>query len=107
MVAPQDYMLDENNDMYIVDGDWAIGDSNEIDIELILATNKGSWKESPTVGVGMPLYEGADIDAVDVDEIESSIKLQLQANGFSVNAVSLGVVNQQIVNINIDADRQV
>jgi hypothetical protein len=106
-MEPQDYMLDKNNDMYIVDGDWAVGDTNEIDIELILATSKGSWKESPTVGFGMPKYEGLDINAIDVDEIESGIKLQLQASGFSVNGVGLEVANQQIVTINIDADRQV
>ena len=112
MAAPQDYDLNEDDDMYIVvdaagNGDWAVADSNEVDVELLLITAPGSWKQNPTTGFGLPAYDNADIDAPTEDEIESGIKLQLKANGFDVNKVQLITQNGVIINVEIDANRTV
>ena len=107
MAEPQDYALGPDDDMYIIDGDWAVDGANATDIELILATARGSWKQTPTTGVGMQIYENAEMDAVTIDEIESKIKLQLLAAGFDVQGVGLDIADLQIVNINISADRQI
>ena len=108
MAAPQDYDLDENNDMYIgPDGDWVVDDSNEVDISLILVTSPGSWKQNPTIGMGIQGVQNAALDTPTIDQIESNLKVQLLANGFDVNGVKLFISNGNIADIQINADRQI
>ena len=49
----RDVLLDENNDLKIVNGDFVIGESEMQDVGLILSSNQGEWKEHPIIGANL------------------------------------------------------
>lgn len=48
----KDYILDENGDYLINDGDFFYDDSEDQEVYQILQTNPGEWRESPMIGAG-------------------------------------------------------
>lgn len=49
----QDFLMDENGDLLIQNGDFVIGNSELQHQEDILAAHKGEYKEYPEIGVGI------------------------------------------------------
>lgn len=49
----KDLILDENNDLKITDGDWAIEQSDDQNIETILKVEKGQIYETLLIGYGI------------------------------------------------------
>lgn len=92
-VGMTDILLDENNDMAIVDGDFVIGRSDEQNQHLIIASNKGEWKAHPEVGVGIQNMLNSD----EYTEILIEIKKQLQYDGMLIKNVSYGNDGKLIV----------
>lgn len=85
-----DVLLDENKDLKFVNGDLVIGDVNQQNQELIVVSNKGDWKESPEIGVGINDY----LNDENISGAISAIKNNLRYDGFKVNKVKL--VNNKI-----------
>ena len=48
----QDIIL-EDNDLLIEDGDFVVRDATKQNQALLLMSQKGEWKQNPTVGVGI------------------------------------------------------
>lgn len=48
-----DFLLDETNDMSLNNGDFALGDASLQHQNHILMAQKGEYKESPEIGVGI------------------------------------------------------
>jgi hypothetical protein len=48
-----DLILDLNNDLIIESGDWAIGQSDDQNIEAIMLAEKGQFYEFPLLGYGI------------------------------------------------------
>ena len=46
-------ILFEDNDLKFENGDLSIGDSDQQHIEDLLLANKGDYKQSPIVGIGI------------------------------------------------------
>jgi len=46
-------ILLESDDLKVVHGDFVAGESKNQQQYLLLATDKGEWKQSPRVGVGL------------------------------------------------------
>ena len=107
MVIPADIMLDSNYDLLIQNGDWDVDDCNEVDADLIINTSRGNWKQWPLVGFGLSNYLESEVDKTVVDEINSGIKVQLQADGFTVNGVNILLTNNGLTGITLDADRSI
>ncbi|MBS0647398.1 MAG: oxidase [Verrucomicrobia bacterium] len=80
----KDFLLDENDDLAI-NGDLLIVDkSDEQHQRLLLLTNKGDWKESATVGVGILRWlkdEGEGLLA--------EIKKEFEKDGMTVKKIDL------------------
>ena len=72
-------------DLAIADGDLCIGAAEEQNQRLILATNKGDWKATPTVGVGIMHY----IESATSGELAREIRTQLTADGMTVSKVNI------------------
>lgn len=93
-----DLLLDENGDIQFDDnGELVIGDSEQQDVKLFLATRPGDWKEHPTVGVDAKRFiksRGAKT------AIANAIRSQLTADGFKVIKVTV-----EFPNIYVDAKR--
>lgn len=97
-MAAQDFLLDENWDLLIENGDLIIGNANQQHIALIVVTGPGHWKENPFLGFNAALYEGSNTNPT---EMRTNLSEQLQSDNNVLN--QLTVSNGFIVNI--DADR--
>lgn len=81
-----DILLDENKRLRIENGDFVIGKSEQQEIELLLTSFKGSWKESPEVGIGIKhLLKSRNAPAT----IKREANLQLAADGFKVKNITI------------------
>jgi hypothetical protein len=59
----QDILLDNNYDLMCVNGDIAIGLSEQQHIALIVVTAQGHWKENPFLGFNAAIYLGSNTPA--------------------------------------------
>lgn len=103
---PVDFEIDNTYDLVIKDGDFAVSESNEADIDLILNSEKGNWKQWPLVGFGVKKYLEAAHSRASLDKMKRDIQLQLQADGFRVSEVKIMMANGEIQNISIDGERE-
>lgn len=76
----KDILLDENSDLDIINGDFVAGNSDGQNQELLLATDKGEWKENPTVGVGLFGF----LNDEGPQELFREIREQFTADGMTV-----------------------
>lgn len=74
-----DFILDNNNNLIISDGDWLIGNSDQQNVELIFISYPGMWKQNPLIGCG--IY--GDINGNWTSNIQNYIKNQLNSDGYS------------------------
>lgn len=79
-----DYLLDENNDLLIVDGDFAKGDADLQNQKLLLFAAPGSYKQYPTVGVDIINFLKDDNQAAMLREIRQ----QFSQDGMTVKQLS-------------------
>ncbi len=101
MIA-QDILLDENAELIIENGDFKVGPSDKQSIQSILNAFPGWWKQFPTMGVGMMQY----LNSKDKQqEIERNIRLQLQADAFTVDNIIIQGTTLEKFNIITNAHR--
>ncbi len=94
-----DLLLDENGDIqFDENGDITLGESEQQDVELILATRPGDWKEHPSTGVNIGQFiKSREAHA----SIAREVNLQLKEDGFKVSKVEVDYPN-----IHVDAIRK-
>ena len=78
-----DVLLEDNGDLSIVNGDLAIGFSDNQHQEHILLAHKGEFKEFPEIGVGIH----AMLDDDDYMDMLIEIKKNLEYDGMKVKNV--------------------
>lgn len=86
----RDFLLNTDGDLLIVDGDFAIGESNADDIQFIIASTPGDWKQFPSCGANAT----AEINNSDAYAFKLRIEEQLKADGFTVNSVK--IINREV-----------
>lgn len=91
-----DFLLDENNDLVIKNGDILIGDSTLQNQNLIIQSQKGEFKNVPEIGVGIL----SEINNENKREVLSQIRRNFEYDGMTVN--KLGFANNG--NILVDAE---
>lgn len=79
----EDFLLDTDKDIKTSGGDLVIGRSDEQHQELLLITNKGEWKEKPTMAVGLHGFLKDD----DANGALAEIKSEFERDGMEVNFV--------------------
>ncbi len=55
----KDYLLDDDLDLKILNGDFVKGPSDQNASILLLNTSQGHWKDAPFCGMGIKKYEGS------------------------------------------------
>jgi hypothetical protein len=80
----KDYMLDENNDLRIENGDFVIDDSDLQHQRLLLYAEKGAYKQYPTTGVAIMTFLKDDNEA----DMLREIRLQFAQDGMQVDKLS-------------------
>lgn len=81
----KDILIDDNNDLQLLAGDFEVGHSDNQQQKAILTTEKGEWKEHPEVGVGIAQMLADDL----YTEVLIEIKKQLEYDGMQINNVAL------------------
>lgn len=76
-----DLGLNNNYDLQVAAGDWAVVVSDNQQQALLLQTQPGEWKENPGVGVGAVRFAEAERP----DELLREIRQQLSADGMDVH----------------------
>lgn len=79
-----DFLIDNTGDLLIKDGDLVIGRSDEQQQNILLITDKGTFKENPQVGVGLQQY----LEAESSDDLLSEIRKQFVADGITIDGLS-------------------
>lgn len=93
-----------DNDLYFspVTGDFVIHPSDNQHIQDILASEPGWWKEFPSVGAMIRrLLKGK----VNVQRVESTVKQQLEADGYQVFRPSISITANGFTEIRPNAKR--
>lgn len=102
-MASQDILLDPKTYGFLIkDGDFVIGNSEQQEANLILNTFENNWFEYPACGVGIINYLMGNISAT---VIEQRIKLQLEADGFIVDSISINGTTLENVKVQILAHK--
>ena len=81
----KDIVIDENGDLSIINGDFHITETDEQNIELIVSSYQGEWKENPSLGVNLNNSKGGNIDRF----LKRSIVVQLDSDGFNVDSLNI------------------
>jgi len=82
---PTDILLDDNFDLVISDGDLVVGESTRQHQKLLLMTEKGELRDTPTRGVGIAHWIADDAPA----NITIETKRQFQLDGMKVSFARL------------------
>ncbi|MBB6499111.1 hypothetical protein [Pedobacter cryoconitis] len=86
-------ILIKDDDALIVRGDFYVEESDAQQVELILKSKQGEWKEAPQVGIDISRAQNGAIDR----SLYRDIRVQLEADGFSVKELD---INEDGVNLN-------
>ena len=78
-----DILVDEDNDLRIVSGDFTVGESQVQHIAHIVEANQGAYKQNPLVGVGIRRMLNGTITGIE----RRTVKLQLLADGIEAKSV--------------------
>ena len=103
MAAFYDILSDPNTgDLLIQGNDFAIGLSDTQHIQDLVLSFIGTWKEFPSIGVGLKQYQGS---AGKEQSIEQAIQLQLSADGYDASQVTISTAPDGTFNIYTNATR--
>lgn len=58
----QDILLDEDYNYKVINGDFAVGDSDTQNVDLLLNSDKGHIREFLTNGIGLTRYVSAETE---------------------------------------------
>lgn len=81
----KDIQLTSTFKLNVVNGDFAAEENLKQAQMLLLHTNKGEWKEHPTMGVGIPNY----IETYNMHELSREIREQYSQDGMKVSSVHI------------------
>ncbi|MEW5675598.1 hypothetical protein ABGT15_04740 [Flavobacterium enshiense] len=93
----KDFILEE--DLLIEDGDFAVKFADQQNLEHLLLSEKGSYKEFPVLGVGIKKYINSP-DATSRLRLENEIDKQLSYDNFYVKVLDVN----DLQNIKIDGN---
>lgn len=94
----EDILTDTNNDLVIENGDFKVGESEVLEVERIICSNKGEWKQFPLLGFGITSWLNG---AYQKNVFRRDLDVQLKSDGFrKVEVTFLGGGK-----VNINADR--
>jgi hypothetical protein len=78
-----DILLNNENDLNIINGDFDLGDSTYQNQKLLILASKGEFKETPTSCVGSKKY----LEEGNADSLAREIRQEFIADGMTVNEI--------------------
>jgi len=93
-----DYILDSNNDLSIENGDWAIDQSDDQNIQAIMQASKGQFYENLLLGYGITTKINSPVQK----SIEKrAIRQEMKLDNYNVSTLII----EDDFTITIDADK--
>lgn len=86
-----DILIQDSGEPVLESGDFVVGDATRQNQQLILVSTKGSWRQSPVVGVGAVDYL---LDSEDNEELKKEVRKQMELDG--MNVIDLSVIDSSI-----------
>lgn len=86
MAKAIDYLHDESFDLIIENGDFKKGDATLQHQKMLLLSQKGNYKQFPTVGVGIRDFINEDTTA---DELQKAIQQEFETDGMTIETLVL------------------
>jgi len=83
----QDFLLDDDGDLLIQNGDFVVGASDVQHVEDIINSFVGEWKQYPILGAGLLQY----LNSENAQQASTNIKQQLQSDGYSLQSVKVNI----------------
>lgn len=80
MATRKDFDLIDN-DLVIIDGDFAIAESDQQHVADTINAYAGWWKEFLTDGVGIMLYQNSSLG---LQKLARKVKIELEKDGYKV-----------------------
>lgn len=102
----EDILLDETGDLAVnADGDLVIGESTGQEAKFIIEHNKGDWKQSPLLCVGINEYVKKAVTASVGRRLEQSIRINFATDGKVLNDMKL-IVDEagKLLTVNVDCE---
>jgi GH35 family endo-1,4-beta-xylanase len=96
-----DIALDTDGELLFKDGDYAIEESTEQHMEALIIAEKGEYKATPLVGVGIKTFLNDDI--VYSDDLKRAISEELETDGMTIEDLNINDID----NIKITAEYEV
>jgi hypothetical protein len=96
-----DFLVDEDGDELILNGDYAVGPSDSQHIDDIIISVAGAWREFPAVGVGIQEYQSGPPQE---QKLRSIVNQQLQADGYANVLAFIDYVNNEL-NLSVEGER--
>lgn len=81
----KDIYLNDTFEPIVENGDFAVAPNLNQAQALLLQTNKGEWKQHPTMGVGVPNF----LETFNMSELSREIREQFSKDGMKVNRVQI------------------
>lgn len=101
MATNKDILL-YKNDLYAVDGDFPIGESDVQHVCDTIAAFPGWWKENPTDGVGIRAYMHSAGQEL---KLKRSMQINLQSDGYDGNAAVVELNNIGLLTVTPNAEK--
>ena len=93
----KDILTNDNNELIIQEGDFVIESSEDQHIEAILRSEKGHWKESPMMGVGIV----SEVNLTGrIENLEREIMLQLKVDDWQNVSLDLSDIQNIVIEAN-------
>ena len=81
----KDIYLNDTFEPIVENGDFAVAPNLNQAQALLLQTNKGEWKQHPTMGVGVPNF----LETFNMYELSREIREQFSKDGMKGNRVQI------------------
>lgn len=88
-----DILLDNSGDLMFQNGDLVCGDSTKQHQNLLILTEKGEWKQNPTMGVGVSNYLLDD----NYLPLKNEIEAQFEKDGITIESIQINNSKIQII----------
>lgn len=95
----EDFKLDDNKDLSFNKGDLNIDNTDQQNIELILLSHKGSFKEFPILGVGITDYLKSP-EIISRLRLENEISNQLEYDNFEIKEADVNNLENIVIDGN-------
>ncbi len=91
----KDIILNEDFDLLVEGGDFAVSESDEQHVQLIATSNKGDWREEPTLGLNPAKFVNA-VGAA--SKLKRALQLELRKDGYGDLAIEMDGLQVNIQN---------